>query len=103
MLAPPVKERPDAAYAWQRLPTGPGGWVTGLVIHSRTPGVMYARTDTGGAYRFEPSTGTWQQMILTSTVSDRLEGLANDYNSRPGRGVKQMDTTYFTRLVLNWR
>jgi hypothetical protein len=30
-------------------------------------------------------------------------GLANDYNSRPGRGVEKMDTTYFTRLVLNWR
>ncbi len=30
-------------------------------------------------------------------------GLSNDYNSQPGRGVEKMDTTYFTRLVLNWR
>ena len=30
-------------------------------------------------------------------------GLANDYNSEPGLGVKKMDTSYFTRLVLNWR
>jgi hypothetical protein len=30
-------------------------------------------------------------------------GVSNDYNSRPGIGVKKLDTTYFTRLVLNWR
>jgi hypothetical protein len=30
-------------------------------------------------------------------------GVANDYNSQPGRGVEKMDTSYFTRLVLNWR
>ncbi|MBL9203124.1 MAG: DUF481 domain-containing protein, partial [Opitutaceae bacterium] len=30
-------------------------------------------------------------------------GVANDYNSKPGRGVKKLDTTYFTRLVLNWK
>ena len=30
-------------------------------------------------------------------------GVANDYNSKPGRGVERLDTTYFTRLVLNWR
>jgi hypothetical protein len=29
--------------------------------------------------------------------------VANDYNSQPGRGVEKMDTSYFTRLVLNWR
>ncbi len=30
-------------------------------------------------------------------------GLSNDYNSKPGAGVKKLDSTYFTRLVLNWR
>lgn len=30
-------------------------------------------------------------------------GVANDYNSKPGKGVDKMDTGYFTRLVLNWR
>jgi putative salt-induced outer membrane protein YdiY len=30
-------------------------------------------------------------------------GLSNDYNSRPPTGVKELDTTYFTRLVLNWQ
>ncbi|HEU5079517.1 MAG TPA: DUF481 domain-containing protein [Opitutaceae bacterium] len=30
-------------------------------------------------------------------------GVSNDYNSQPPQGVKKMDTTYFTRLVLNWK
>lgn len=30
-------------------------------------------------------------------------GLSNDYNSRPGAGIDKLDTTYFTRLVLNWK
>ncbi len=30
-------------------------------------------------------------------------GLSNDYNSKPGLGVEKMDTTYFSRFVLNWR
>ncbi|MEO5958772.1 MAG: DUF481 domain-containing protein, partial [Opitutaceae bacterium] len=30
-------------------------------------------------------------------------GVANDFNSEPGVGVKKMDTSYFARLVLNWK
>lgn len=30
-------------------------------------------------------------------------GVANDFNSEPGRGVDKLDTSYFTRLVLNWK
>jgi hypothetical protein len=30
-------------------------------------------------------------------------GVSNDYNSRPGRGIKRLDTTYFTRLLLDWQ
>lgn len=29
-------------------------------------------------------------------------GVSNDYNSQPGRNVEKLDTTYFTRFVLNW-
>ena len=29
-------------------------------------------------------------------------GVSNDYNSMPGDSVKKLDTTYFTRFVLNW-
>lgn len=29
-------------------------------------------------------------------------GLSNDFNSKPGVGIKKLDTEYFTRLVLDW-
>lgn len=28
-------------------------------------------------------------------------GVANDYNSKPGEGIQRLDTTYFTRLMLD--
>lgn len=30
-------------------------------------------------------------------------GVSNDYNSKPGPGLERLDTSYFTRLVLNWK
>jgi putative salt-induced outer membrane protein YdiY len=30
-------------------------------------------------------------------------GVSNDYNSQPGAGIKRLDTTYFTRLLLDWQ
>ncbi len=30
-------------------------------------------------------------------------GVSNDYDSKPGAGVKKLDTTYFTRLLLDWQ
>ena len=30
-------------------------------------------------------------------------GISHDYNSKPGAGVDRLDTTYFTRMVLNWQ
>jgi putative salt-induced outer membrane protein YdiY len=43
------------------------------------------------------------EVPLLSTQWKLRLGVANDYNSQPGRGVERLDTTYFTRLVLNWR
>jgi hypothetical protein len=30
-------------------------------------------------------------------------GVANDYNSKPGPGINKVDTTYYTRLLLDWQ
>jgi putative salt-induced outer membrane protein YdiY len=29
-------------------------------------------------------------------------GLSNEYNGEPGAGIKKLDTTYYTRLILDW-
>lgn len=43
------------------------------------------------------------ELPLLSTQWKLRMGIANDYNSKPGRGVERLDTTYFTRLVLSWK
>ena len=43
------------------------------------------------------------EMPLLSTQWKLRMGVANDFNSKPGRGVERLDTTYFTRLVLSWK
>ncbi|MEO7101624.1 MAG: hypothetical protein ABI162_19900 [Luteolibacter sp.] len=36
-----------------------GGFVTGIVPHPNVSGLMYCRTDVGGAYRWNPTDGSW--------------------------------------------
>ena len=51
-----------------------GGWVTGLETHAST-GIVYARTDVGGAYRSDDGGLTWQWLSV-STVAMRSEPMA---------------------------
>ena len=46
---------------------------------------------------------SFYEIPLANPVWKLRLGLANDYNSEPGAGVEKLDTSYFTRLVLNWK
>lgn len=56
------------------MPLGAGGFVTGLAATTASvDAAMYARTDVGGAYRWDPGTRTWEQLIRSSRlVGDSL-------------------------------
>lgn len=56
--------------------------------------------DDFGNYRAQHD--SFYEMPISASLWKLRLGLSNDYNSQPGVGVKKMDTTYYTRLVLNW-
>jgi xyloglucan-specific exo-beta-1,4-glucanase len=49
---------------------GGGGFITGIVFSTTEPGLVYARTDIGGAYRFNPESGRWFPLLDWIGFSD---------------------------------
>ncbi|GAA2063795.1 RICIN domain-containing protein [Streptomyces albiaxialis] len=46
-------------YTWKNAEVVGGGYVTGLVFNQREKGLLYARTDMGGAYRWDARSERW--------------------------------------------
>ena len=53
---------------WDTLKIGGGGFVSGIVTGQKA---MYARTDVGGAYRYNYKTASWDQLFDFITEDDR--------------------------------
>ena len=52
--------RPDGTpYVWKNVAIRGGGFVSGVVFSPVKAGIVYARTDVGGAYRFDPEHAEW--------------------------------------------
>lgn len=51
------------SYRWRNAEIVGGGFVTGIVRHPRKRGLVYARTDIGGAVRFDNRTQRWVQLL----------------------------------------
>ena len=50
-------------YNWKPVVIRGGGFVSGIVMHPNVPGLMYCRTDIGGAYRWNPANNSWVQLL----------------------------------------
>ncbi|MFD5631559.1 1,4-beta-glucanase [Streptomyces sp. NPDC127072] len=48
-----------AAYRWRNVVIGGTGFVTGVLFHPAVRGLAYARTDIGGAYRWDDRAARW--------------------------------------------
>jgi photosystem II stability/assembly factor-like uncharacterized protein len=55
-------------YEWSNVKIGAGGFVTGIVIHPKAADIVYARTDVGGLFRWNPANQTWQQLLRADNV-----------------------------------
>ncbi|MDE5564269.1 MAG: hypothetical protein K2I93_03865 [Oscillospiraceae bacterium] len=63
-------ESVESAYEWGAMRIGGGGFVSGIVTGKE---VMYARTDVGGAYKFNYETEQWEQLF--GFLNDADKGL----------------------------
>lgn len=75
-------------YRWRNVVIVGGGFVTGIITHPGRRGLVYARTDVGGAYRRDTPNGEW--IPLTDMIGMKdwhltgIESLAVD-PSHPNR------------------
>ncbi|MEY3895332.1 MAG: hypothetical protein RLZZ214_851, partial [Verrucomicrobiota bacterium] len=61
------------SYTWRNVEIGGGGFVTGTVFHPTEPGLVYARTDVGGAYRLDTATNRW------TALNEDVGGINNEF------------------------
>lgn len=66
----------QAKYQWQNVPVVGGGFVCGIVYHPTVPELKYARTDMGGAYRWDKEQGQWVQLLdWVTDAESNLQGV----------------------------
>lgn len=77
-LVPPPELTPGSApnesgYVWRPVAIGGGGFVSGIITSKTTRGLVYARTDVGGAYRWSESSQSW--IALLDWIAENEKGL----------------------------
>jgi hypothetical protein len=59
----PAGKPASEPYTWKNVQIVGGGFVDGLIFHPTAKGVRYARTDMGGAYRWNSQTKRWEPLL----------------------------------------
>lgn len=59
---PKVAAQTAPAYVWKSVKVGGGGFIPGIVFSRVEPGLVYLRSDMGGAYRWDEPQKTWTPM-----------------------------------------
>jgi hypothetical protein len=76
----------ESGPGWHNVVVGGGGFISGIVFHPAEAGLVYLRTDIGGAYRFDPTHARWLPITdgLNRTEADSLGilSLAIDPNDK---------------------
>ncbi|HEY0335077.1 MAG TPA: cellulase [Stenotrophomonas sp.] len=73
LCAVPAWASDAVAYQWRNVAIGGGGFVSGVLFHPAERGLAYARTDVGGAYRWDARQSRW--IALTDWIGAEDENL----------------------------
>ncbi len=57
-------------YTWRNVQIVGGGFVDGIIFHPTEKDLRYARTDMGGAYRYDPAAHRWQPILDGTPYKD---------------------------------
>ena len=72
------------SYTWSNVRIVAGGYVDGIIAHPRQQGLFYARTDVGGAYRYDSTKSKWVALSDWTPPANQLwtgvESIAIDPN-----------------------
>ncbi|TDC70413.1 xyloglucanase [Micromonospora sp. KC606] len=61
--SPPAAAAAAEPYSWRNVRIDGGGFVPGIVFNPTEKNLIYARTDIGGAYRWEQATQSWTPLL----------------------------------------
>ncbi len=95
-------------YQWHNVVMGGGGFVTGLIFHPHARDLLYARTDVGGAYRWDSTAERWvpitdwiglvdvnltgiESLALDPSDSNRVYLAAGTYTRTPAAILRSTD------------
>ncbi|MFO8006669.1 MAG: sialidase, partial [Candidatus Brocadiia bacterium] len=67
-------------YTWKPVKIGGGGWVVGCWVHPTETDLVYCRSDVGGAYRWNETTGTWKNVVTSASVPEPTGGYYGFYS-----------------------
>lgn len=86
----------SAQMDWKSVVIGGGGYVPGLVTHPTVRGLMYARTDMGGAYRWHAASSSWMPITdwIPSGASNDMGILSIALDPRDGSRVALLTGKY---------
>lgn len=85
-------------YKWGTVFMGGGGFVSAIIAAPNDKDVFYARTDVGGAYRWDQTSSTWISLLDWVSTNERgllgIDGIAVDPSVK-GRVYMLAGTTYW--------
>lgn len=93
-----LKAQSTTPYTWGNVAMGGGGFVSAIITNKTERNLLYARTDVGGAYRWDNATGSWIPLLDWASDNETsylgAESIASDPQA-PNKVYMLVGISYF--------